>query len=144
MNPIRTTLVLLSAALLAACTSTSFTQAVPKAEKESVKLVKSLVLDYDRSINVAGVFAQYGLCRPGTGSWEEFEEGRVVFSCYFDKGELMQWEWAVTGAGTPAARAQFHAFTFTSQADADYSGAMLLGPNAEDALKAVYFNRPPF
>ena len=129
------------AALVAGC-ATQPAEYVPPVPVETpdVALVKSQILAYDTSIPLATVFEQYGLCDPKTRTWEEMEPGRVMFSCYFDDGSLMQWEFRISPEKT-VTYAQFH---YTSQNDADFAAQSLRGPDAEDALKAVYMNQPPF
>ena len=114
------------AVLLAGCATTNGPVPMPQApapvETPDVKAVKAMVLPIDDTVTVAEAFAQYGSCRPGSQVWEEIEDGDVQFSCKFKIAMV----------------------TFTSMNDAEFAGVSVRGPDAEDMLKRVYFNKKLF
>lgn len=133
-----------AALLLAACQSIPQAPEEPRApapvETENVKAVKALVHPLDTSVTVADAFAQYGRCHPGTQVWEEIEAGDVQFSCTWDDGTIMQFDFRFNEAREP----HLAMVTFTTLNDAEFAGVSLRGPDAEDMLGRVYRNEPLF
>lgn len=132
------------AVLLAGCATTNGPVPMPQApapvETPDVKTVKAMVLPIDDTVTVAEAFAQYGSCRPGSPVWEEIEDGDVQFSCTFDDGALVQFDFR---KGDDE-KFKIAMVTFTSMNDAEFAGVSVRGPDAEDMLKRVYFNQKLF
>lgn len=132
------------AVLLAGCATTNGPVPMPQApapvETPDVKTVKAMVLPIDDTVTVAEAFAQYGSCRPGSQVWEEIEDGDVQFSCTFDDGALVQFDFH---KGDDE-KFKIAMVTFTSMNDAEFAGVSVRGPDAEDMLKRVYFNQKLF
>jgi hypothetical protein len=132
------------AVLLAGCATTNGPVPMPQApapvETPDVKAVKAMVLPIDDTVTVAEAFAQYGSCRPGSQVWEEIEDGDVQFSCTFDDGALVQFDFR---KGDDE-KFKIAMVTFTSMNDAEFAGVSVRGPDAEDMLKRVYFNKKLF
>lgn len=132
------------AVLLAGCATTNGPVPMPQApapvETPDVKAVKAMVLPIDDTVTVAEAFAQYGSCRPDSQVWEEIEDGDVQFSCTFDDGALVQFDFR---KGNDE-KFKIAMVTFTSMNDAEFAGVSVRGPDAEDMLKRVYFNQKLF
>ncbi len=130
--------------LLSACAGTAPTVAEPEmpapVQTANVLLVRSLVLPIDPSIKLEQAFAEFGACRPGTQEWAETDAGNVQFSCSYDDGTIIQFDFTVAGDKSVKLRQ----FTFTAMNDAEFAGVSLRGPDAEDALKNIYRNQPLF
>ena len=95
----------------------------------------------DRSVDQARTgFCRIRRCRPGTQEWAETDAGNVQFSCSYDDGTIIQFDFTVVGDKSVKLRQ----FTFTAMNDAEFAGVSLRGPDAEDALKNVYRNQPLF
>lgn len=148
---------LASLALLTGCQSVAPTGPIvapTPVETQSVKLVKSAVFSYDRSITVATAFEQYGLCVPVSRVWEEIEGGVVQFSCRMDDASILQFEFNCGAAAHDVPRGSAVAekpaevalrmVTFTSQNDAEFAGVSLRSVDAADMLEHVYQNEPLF
>ncbi len=113
---------------------------MPPAEiTPNVQAVRGLVLPFDESIKLEAAAFEYGACHPGTQEFREVEPGRVQFSCSYDDGTIIQFEWNFE-SGEPKLRQ----FTFTSMNDAEFSGVSLRGQDALDALESLYKNQPLF
>jgi len=115
-------------------------QAPAPGETPDVEEVQAMVLPIDDTVTVAEAFAQYGSCRPGSQVWEEIEDGDVQFSCTFDDGALVQFDFR---KGDDE-KFKIAMVTFTSMNDAEFAGVSVRGPDAEDMLKRVYFNKKLF
>ena len=130
--------------LLAGCASAPRTPIVIEApapeQTPNVMRVRGTVLPVDPSIKLETAFAEFGACSPGSQQWAEVDPGRVQFSCTYDDGTIIQFDFTAE-AGNPVAVRQF---TFTSMNDAEFAGVSLRGPDAEEALKNVYLNEPLF
>lgn len=130
--------------LLAGCASAPRTPTVIEApapeQTPNVMRVRGAVLPVDPSIKLETAFAEFGACSPGSQQWAEVDPGRVQFSCTYDDGTIIQFDFTAE-AGKPVAVRQF---TFTSMNDAEFAGVSLRGPDAEEALKNVYLNEPLF
>ena len=87
--------------LLSACAGTAPTVAEPEmpapVQTANVLLVRSLVLPIDPSIKLEQAFAEFGACRPGTQEWAETDAGNVQFSCSYDDGTIIQFDFTVAG-----------------------------------------------
>ena len=133
-----------AAVLLAGCAATTGPVPMPQApapvETPDVKAVKDMRLPIDDSITVAEAFAQYGACRPDSLVWEEIEQGDVQFSCRFDDGTIVQYDFR---KGDDQ-KFKIAMVTFTTMNDAEFAGISLRGPDAEDMLKRIYFNQKLF
>lgn len=130
-----------AAALLSACATAPTEPAAPPppVETEAVRAVKALVLPIDDTITVADAFAQYGACKPGTQVWEQID-GDVQFSCTFDDGTIVQFDFRQADDG----RWGIGMVTYTTMNDAEFAGISVRGPDAEDMLRRVYFNKKLF
>ena len=130
--------------LLAGCASAPRTPTVIEApapeQTPNVMRVRGTVLPVDPSIKLEQAFAEFGACRPGTQEWAETDAGNVQFSCSYDDGTIIQFDFTVAGDKSVKLRQ----FTFTAMNDAEFAGVSLRGPDAEDALKNIYRNQPLF
>ncbi|WP_295479225.1 hypothetical protein [uncultured Sutterella sp.] len=126
----------LSGARLAAATAEA---PAPKMTPD-VERVMRQVFAYDASIPVSSAFEQYGACDPKTRVWEELEPGDVQFSCRYDDGSIVQFDFRVDAAKS----VRLAMVTFTTMNDAEFAGVSLRGPDAADMLKRIYMNQPLF
>lgn len=130
--------------LLSACAGTSPAVSEPEmptpVQTANVLLVRSQVLPIDPSIKLEQAFAEFGACSPNSQQWAETDSGNVQFSCTYDDGTIIQFDFTVTASK----QVKLRQFTFTSMNDAEFAGVSLRGPDAEDALKNVYHNQPLF
>ena len=130
--------------LLSACAGTPSAVSEPEmpapVQTANVLLVRSQVLPIDPSIKLEQAFAEFGACPPNTQQWAEPDPNNVQFSCVYDDGTIIQFDFTVTAAK----EVKLRQFTFTAMNDAEFAGVSLRWPDAEDALKNVYLNKPLF
>ena len=107
----------------------------------SVIIARDQIFAYDSTISVGTAFEQYGRCDPKTRLWEELEPGDVQFSCRFDDGTIIQFDFRVT---TEPRKSELRMVTFTSMMDAEFAGISVRGPDAEDMLRKIYMNEKLF
>ena len=144
-----TSAALLLAGMLAGCQSVPVDEngfelsgarlAAATAEAPAPKMTPD-VFAYDASIPVSSAFEQYGACDPKTRVWEELEPGDVQFSCRYDDGSIVQFDFRVDAAKS----VRLAMVTFTTMNDAEFAGVSLRGPDAADMLKRIYMNQPLF